>query len=242
MSVAVMSTCWRYSRAKGTDLLVLLALADIADDNGECWPSIRHLARKCRLDERTTQRRIRSLEALEEVVVIIGGGKSSTRGGVRSNRYQIVVHVPDEIEEDGGESPPPANRHPGASATQTPAHMPPMTPAPVPPESSIDPPVEPSTLSRLTSQQDGASSDPREKVVQDALALIANRRLKKRRATGTPIVNQRAYLRTVLEDATEELSAELTKRWTNHPTWTAEELACQFEEPFDPYTRKIEYL
>ena len=95
-----MTTVWDYSEAAGTDLLVLLALADIADENGECWPSVGYMARKCRISGRTVQRCVRSLESLGEVVVIIEGGKASTAGGTRSNRYRIVVHMPEELEGD----------------------------------------------------------------------------------------------------------------------------------------------
>jgi Helix-turn-helix domain len=103
MSIRVMTNVWQFSTAAGTDLLVLLALADIADDNGECWPSVGYVARKCRIDPRTTQRRIRSLEKLGEVVVIVGGGKTRTTGATASNRYRITVHMPDEGE--GGDLP-----------------------------------------------------------------------------------------------------------------------------------------
>ena len=82
MSIKVMTDVWKWSKATATDLLVLLALADIADDQGECWPSIRHLAKKCRIDERTVQRRIRSLEELDEVVVIRGGERRAAPAGL----------------------------------------------------------------------------------------------------------------------------------------------------------------
>ena len=105
MSIEVMTAVWKYSKAEGTDLLVMLALVDNANEDGECWPSIRYIARKCRIDDRTVQRRIRGLETTGEVVVIRGAGKASTPGGTRSNKYRIVIHMPQE--EGGGISPPP---------------------------------------------------------------------------------------------------------------------------------------
>jgi len=42
--------------------LVLLALADCANDEGLAWPSIATLARKCGCDERTIQRNLRDIE------------------------------------------------------------------------------------------------------------------------------------------------------------------------------------
>ncbi|MGH9090199.1 MAG: helix-turn-helix domain-containing protein [Acidimicrobiales bacterium] len=96
MSVRVMTDVWSWSQATGTTFLVLLALADVADDQGECWPSIAHLARKCRVSERTVQRCVRDLEDIGEVVVVVGGGRASTPGGTRSNRYRIVIHIPAE--------------------------------------------------------------------------------------------------------------------------------------------------
>ena len=86
-----MARCWESSRATGSDLLVLLALADAADDDGECWPSVRTIAKKARLDHRTTQRRIRSLQKLGEVEIRVNGGQARTPGGVKSNRYRITI-------------------------------------------------------------------------------------------------------------------------------------------------------
>ena len=129
-----MTRVWEFSQAAGTDLLVLLALADNANDEGECWPSIRYVAQKCRIDTRTTQRRIRSLEELGEVVVIRGGGKASTAGGTKSNRYRIVVHIPDE--EGGGNLP-----GSGTDARDGVAPVPGDGVAPVPPEPSSEPSV-----------------------------------------------------------------------------------------------------
>jgi hypothetical protein len=95
MSIKVMSDVWDHSRANGTPLLVLLCLADWANDDGECWPSISTIGKKCRLkDNRHVKRVIRELERINEVVVVVEGGKSSRKGGVRSNLYMITVHMP----------------------------------------------------------------------------------------------------------------------------------------------------
>jgi hypothetical protein len=52
---------WQHSEASGNDLLLLLALADIADDTGKCWPSVAHLAEKTRLSRATVQRRLHAM-------------------------------------------------------------------------------------------------------------------------------------------------------------------------------------
>jgi len=40
MSIKVMSYVWEASKAKGSELLLLLAIADHAADDGYCWPGI----------------------------------------------------------------------------------------------------------------------------------------------------------------------------------------------------------
>jgi hypothetical protein len=127
-----MDRVWDHSRATGTPLLVLLCLADWANDEGECWPSVSKIARKCRLkDDRHVKRVIRGLEELGEVVVVIGGGKSSRKGGVRSNLYTITAHMSADLTV--------ADRPP-----MTVAHRPPMTVADRPPESSVNHQADPS--------------------------------------------------------------------------------------------------
>ena len=155
MSVKFSSRVWEFSHSTGTDRLVLLALADNADDNGECWPSIRHLARKCRIDTRTVQRHIRSLELLGEVRVIVGGGRSRMAGGTRSNRYQIVIHIPDD--DEGGNLPPG-----GRGARGWVAALPGGGVAALPPEASLEP-----SMNSLASKNDASGfSSIREAVIE----------------------------------------------------------------------------
>jgi hypothetical protein len=74
MSIAIMDRVWRCSKAKQGNLLVLLAIADFADDEGEAWPSIPTLAKKSRLKERQTQYAIRSLIRLGELKIFKNKG------------------------------------------------------------------------------------------------------------------------------------------------------------------------
>ena len=60
MSIAVMSRAW-LTDTQAVDKIVLLALADRADDEGHCWPGIASLSKKCGLSERSVQRSIQSL-------------------------------------------------------------------------------------------------------------------------------------------------------------------------------------
>lgn len=60
MSVRVMTKVWD-TPLPDSEKIVLLALADWANDEGSCWPSIATLARKCSKSERTVQAAIKSL-------------------------------------------------------------------------------------------------------------------------------------------------------------------------------------
>lgn len=55
MSVYATSHVWGHSRLKGDALFLLIAIADEANDSGECWPGRKHLANKTRLTERSVQ-------------------------------------------------------------------------------------------------------------------------------------------------------------------------------------------
>jgi len=71
MSFDLTNWVWKEAdvpRAKKLPLLVLLRLADYADDDGLCWPSVTSLARDCRSDRRTIQR---TLEELEELGLLV---------------------------------------------------------------------------------------------------------------------------------------------------------------------------
>jgi hypothetical protein len=81
----VATQVWNGSRNKSGDLLVLLALADHADDQGKAWPGIPLLARKARLSERHTRRCLNRLVSSCEVEVLPNRAPSGR------NLYQIQL-------------------------------------------------------------------------------------------------------------------------------------------------------
>jgi hypothetical protein len=61
MSIKVMSRVWDESKAQGTKLLVLLAIADFSNDEGYAWPSMATVAKKARMSLRNCQYIVRRL-------------------------------------------------------------------------------------------------------------------------------------------------------------------------------------
>ena len=84
MSIKLMTAVWDREDLSSTQKLVLLSLADWANDEGLCWPSIERVAKKSSLKKRAVQLAIRSLEEMQFIrrEEVIGKG----------NRYWI--HIP----------------------------------------------------------------------------------------------------------------------------------------------------
>ena len=89
MSIRIMSQVWDNGPDDRNELLVLLALADFANDEGECWPSMIGVAEKSRMTERGAQKVIRRLEECGWIKTDTGGG----RGG--KNKYRILAANPE---------------------------------------------------------------------------------------------------------------------------------------------------
>jgi len=81
-----MARVWGNSQQSGGGLLVMLALADFANDAAECWPSIPILAQKARLTEREIRYLLPKLEEAGEVRL-----QRSNVGRNRRNRYVVTV-------------------------------------------------------------------------------------------------------------------------------------------------------
>ena len=88
MSIKVMSAVWEHSRQKGSKLLLLLAIADFARDDGIAWPSIRSLAEMSRMSERQTSRNLRDLIKAGELEVIKHGGS----GARDTSKYRVITN------------------------------------------------------------------------------------------------------------------------------------------------------
>lgn len=85
MSVRTMAKVWELSVNKGNDLLMLLAIADFADDDGNAYPAVQTLADKCRMKSRNANVILAALRASGELEVRHNEGPHGT------NRYRIVL-------------------------------------------------------------------------------------------------------------------------------------------------------
>jgi Helix-turn-helix domain len=74
MSIHVLNYVWRYSPSHGGNLLVLLAIADHADDDGYAYPSLNHLAFKARMTERGVQKCLKQLIKTNELKISYNAG------------------------------------------------------------------------------------------------------------------------------------------------------------------------
>lgn len=71
--------------------VVLLALADYADDDNACWPKMQTLAQKSSMSERSVRTRVRQLE---EDGLIATEKRERDDGSQTSNRYVLVGMTP----------------------------------------------------------------------------------------------------------------------------------------------------
>lgn len=92
MSIRVMTAVWASAPFTHTTLLVLLALADSANDAGVCWPSVPGLAERARTSTRHVRRALADIEQA-------GWVKREMRPG-RKTLYRITPDTqvtPDEM-------------------------------------------------------------------------------------------------------------------------------------------------
>lgn len=83
MSIKVMSEVWATPCGSTSAKIVMLAIADHANDNGHAWPSITGIAKKCDMSRRNVMRIIQSLEK--------DGLLKPNRDPGRTTRYSIQL-------------------------------------------------------------------------------------------------------------------------------------------------------
>ena len=99
MSIRIMSEVWSSSAQTGGNLLLLLALADFCNDEGECWPSVLTLSKKARVTDRHVRRILRLLEESGEI------SKLETPGQNGTIRYKVNMGA-DKMSGGRGSPPP----------------------------------------------------------------------------------------------------------------------------------------
>ncbi|WP_328825172.1 helix-turn-helix domain-containing protein [Pseudomonas palmensis] len=127
MSTIIMSACWPLQGMSGPQKAVLISLADNANDEGVCWPSVARIAERTCLAERTVQTAIKWL-------CQVGLLSIRERMG-RSTMYTLTPAA----------YAPPQEPHPAAAAPPPP-QLTTETPAAAAPRTVIEPSSEPSSL------------------------------------------------------------------------------------------------
>lgn len=116
MSTIIMSLCWPLQGMSGPQKAVLISLADNANDEGVCWPSVARIAERTCLGERTVQSAIKWLG--------VSGILSFRERMGRSTMYTLTPAAyapPQEMRPAADAPPPPQEKHtpPAAAAPRT---------------------------------------------------------------------------------------------------------------------------
>lgn len=152
-----MNRVWEHSSACGGELLVLLAIADHADDRGWAWPGIDSLARKSRLSTRHVTRCLNNLAAAGQLQI------QTNRGPRGTNLYQVLCfRAPDNL-----------SALPTKCRDDTPCQgdkcLPQMSPEPSEPS---EPPAH--TIDATVIAEDGSEWPTEDEVVQHAQTYPGN--------------------------------------------------------------------
>ena len=92
MSFEVSKFYWdQCTGVKGSDRLVILALADYCNESGWCFPSVPELARRCQLSDRGTQKILARLAAGGHIAVEANEGMRKTSGSP-THKYHLLAY------------------------------------------------------------------------------------------------------------------------------------------------------
>lgn len=77
MSYKILTPCWEIDLPTSLKI-VLVSLADQANDNGKCFPAISNLTKRTGLSDRAVQKALRTLEDLRVISTEVTPGRAST--------------------------------------------------------------------------------------------------------------------------------------------------------------------
>ncbi len=134
MSIKVMTRVWDESDHKGSELLLLLALADNArEEDSRAWPGLTTLTKKTRLSSKTVRRKLATLVESGELYIHAVPGKVHyyvVLTGMDEAAQQASISALEEYRGGPSKYAPPAdpvtrvpgypgNTHPGTRVTDT---------------------------------------------------------------------------------------------------------------------------
>ena len=179
--------------------LVLIKLADNANDSGECWPSYQHIADQCEISARSV---IRHIDALCEAGLLQKQHRPGPKGN-SSNLYQITLRGDRESlgvvteSHKGGDT-----VSPGGSDRESPRTS-----------HSFEPVNEPKKVSRKRSGFDPISARP-ECVSVKAWADWCQHRREIRKALTSKSVEQQSRVLSASADADGLIYKSIANGWT----------------------------
>jgi len=88
LPVSIRAIRWAWQARAATAKLVLLALADMADEAGYCFPSHDHLAHKCEVSESTVRRMLNMLASRKLLRI---EPRFNQNGSCISNSYRLTI-------------------------------------------------------------------------------------------------------------------------------------------------------
>lgn len=88
-----MNWAWK-QKLRPTPRLILMSLADAADDFGVCWPSVPTVATKCCVSDRTVRR---VMKKLEDHRLMLSEPRYRKDGSCSSNRYRLQLDGGDRL-------------------------------------------------------------------------------------------------------------------------------------------------
>lgn len=129
MSTIIMTACWPLQGMNASQKAVLISLADNANDDGVCWPSINYIAERTCLSERAVQNAIKFLQKVGLLAVTDRNGRSNVYT-IKPENYKDprTSCTPAESAPPQKELKPPQNLHPTpAESAEAPANAAPIT-------------------------------------------------------------------------------------------------------------------